>query len=105
MNKIIDFLTGLVSGPVNYVFSKTTLGKLIDGKKTEIGFSLLALNLLIAFLIQLADLGSQYFAGVPFFANAYQTLIGVQASVSDIISKAGSIGIAVGVYHDKLKRS
>lgn len=104
MKKILDILTGLVRGPLNWIFRKTPIGKLIDGYKTEIGFSLMALRTLLGVVLTLATEASGLFPGVEALPKIIDALLNLQGVFGQALETVGAGFFTVGVYDDKIKR-
>ncbi len=86
---------------VYWVFSKTSVGKLVDGNKTYIGFSLW----LLGFLAQGLSEASQFFPDVAAFVTIKAALVGFSAQFSELLKSVGVAGVIVGMTSDKAKRA
>ena len=78
-----------------WVFSKTKLGKLVDGNKRIIGFFVW----LLGYLIQGLAIAAQFFPQTTAIGELAEALKTLDEAVSDLLKSLGLAGMAVGVYH------
>lgn len=83
----------------NYIFSKTPLGKLVDGNKTIIGFAVLVLRYLIAILSVAASLFPQF----PVLVVIHTSLAAFDAAMGPYLEDFGISVMAIGVAHKAVK--
>ena len=84
---------------INWLFSKTKLGKWVDGHKTIIGFSLVVL----ATLVDLSAKATGYFPGIPALADVAQVLQTLSGSLTELLTSVGLGTMVVGVGHKAIK--
>lgn len=84
---------------VNYLFSSTKLGKLVDGHKTQLGFLLWLLGAVIEILAQAASTFPAV-AGLGELARVLQVL---HTQVSEAFQTVGLNVMIIGVGHKALK--
>lgn len=85
-----------MSKVIYWLFSKTSLGKLVDGNKRLIGFSV--------WLLGYAAVGlagaTGYFPETAWLATFHDTLVQFSDSYSELLQKLGLSVMAVGVASD-----
>lgn len=86
---------------IYWLFTKTAFGKLIDGKKTEIGFLLLVLGEVIKLLTQGVAMLPQY----AVLAQALVILQQVNSVLGDALTNVGLSVMVVGVGHKAIKEN
>lgn len=81
---------------IYWLFSKTSIGKLIDGHKRIIGFSVFVFGLLIQGLAEAAKV----FPDVAWIGPVQMLVVQWATQWGELITKIGITGIAVGVASD-----
>jgi hypothetical protein len=82
-----------------YLFSKTSFGKVIDGKKTVIGAVLVIVVAALEALEKLAPMFPQY----PVLKDAAEGISGSLKGVQPILESLGVGFLTVGVVHKGVK--
>ncbi|NBT57463.1 hypothetical protein EBT16_01650 [bacterium] len=82
-----------------YIFSKTSFGKLLDGKKTVIG----AVFVILAAALQALEQIAPMFPTVPWLQSAAVGLSGLLKGVEPILETLGVGFLSVGVLHKSVK--
>lgn len=89
----------MISKLWNWVFRKTAVGKIVDGKKTIIGFSILVLRTLIS----LASQANIIFPDVQAIVLIAEGLKQVDQAISSLLESLGYGFLAVGVTDKAVK--
>lgn len=84
---------------VMWIFSKTKVGQLLDGKKTVIGAGMILLSALIQAAEQIAPL----FPGVPWISQAAEQMGHILKAVEPYLNDLGLGLISVGLVHKRAK--
>lgn len=82
-----------------YIFSKTKLGKVLDGKKTILG----AAFVLLSALLQAAEQIAPMFPNVPWVAQAAEQLGHILKAAEPYLNDLGLGLISVGLLHKNAK--
>jgi hypothetical protein len=82
-----------------YIFSKTRIGKLIDGKKTIIGAVLVIVVAALHALEQLAPM----FPNAPWIGEASKGIIEALRTAEPVLETLGLSFLTVGVLHKSVK--
>jgi len=86
---------------INWLFSKTKIGKLVDGHKTELGFALW----LLGYVIEGLSYAVTIFPAVGFLVEAKVALVALNAQVAEFIKQLGLSVMVVGVGHKAIKEN
>lgn len=89
----------MINKIVMFIFSKTQVGKMLDGKKTIIGAVLVVLAAALEALKQLAPM----FPQAPFLAEASSSLQALLGAVQPYLAELGVGFVAVGAVHKVAK--
>jgi len=82
-----------------YLFSKTRIGKLVDGKKTIIGAVLVVVVAALQALEQLAPM----FPNAPWLGGASKAIIDALRTAEPVLETLGLSFLTVGVLHKGIK--
>lgn len=85
---------------VNFIFTRTAIGRYLDGKKTILAAGLLATSALIEFVDKLAFI----FPDAPQFLIVSGSLEEALQAVSNTLATVGFGGLLVGLGHKAAKK-
>lgn len=82
-----------------YIFSKTSFGKILDGKKTVIGAILVIVVAALEALEKLAPMFPQY----PMLVSASEAIVGALKAAEPFLETLGIGFLTAGVVHKGVK--
>jgi hypothetical protein len=82
-----------------YIFSKTALGRMVDGKKTIIGAVLIIMSAALQALEKIAPMFPQY----PVIKDASEGLSGVFKAIEPMLENLGLGFLTAGIAHKSVK--